>query len=348
MLHCRIWIPAWSQTWSRPTQTTSPPPRSLWKWQRSPPDLDSDRQSGLDSGLDSGIFADDSLDPSAAPDSNPFDGDDFGFPNDAGSARLGPEATDSEITENPFALPDDGRQLDLDELLGTASANSAAELSELLGAAPAVESGLESGADGFGAVEAGQGPDGAQFDLGQLNLGQINLGQPDSEQSDAITSLAPYGPAAPSSTEVVVEDEPIARPSSRNWMEPESPLAALDPDLPVPEPELSVPELELHQGQTVRIQVRVAPSQARLCAKLWMLDCQSRTLVGQPQWITAFLPLNEDWVEANVDLVIPEGSIELQFEAIAVEPISQRESLKVSARRAIRLDDAGLQTGDRW
>ena len=66
-----------------------------------------------------------------------------------------------------------------------------------------------------------------------------------------------------------------------------------------------------------------------------MLDCQSRTLAADPCWIRQFLPTIPGFIEAIVHLTVPLGCLEIQLEAMTIEPASQRESHKFSVVRAI-------------
>ena len=139
-------------------------------------------------------------------------------------------------------------------------------------------------------------------------------------------------------TEIVVEDEDL--PATRMaWMEP-LPEASTTTDVAIETPEMQIPEGDLVVGETIRIVLRVPTEPPQLCARVWLLDCQSRTLLTEPQWVAAFLPLSDEQVEASIELKIPEGSIELQVEAIAVDPNSQRESRKAAIRRTVVIADA--------
>ncbi len=136
-------------------------------------------------------------------------------------------------------------------------------------------------------------------------------------------------------TEVVVEDEDL--PATRMaWMQTET-RGDRSSDIAINAPEMQIPDGDLVVGETIRVVLRVATEPPQLCARLWLLDCQTRTLLTEPQWVTTFLPLSSEQLEATLDLQIPEGSIELQVEAIAVDPNSQRESRKITLRRTVVL-----------
>lgn len=146
--------------------------------------------------------------------------------------------------------------------------------------------------------------------------------------------------------EIVVEDEDLPVPE-----EPEvrnqafgrvfsaTPLASqsepriLSPrqlELPLPAPTLFIPTSELATGETVTVRVKLQPHPARLCIKLWVQDRQSRSLLDGPRWLVDLIPDGAGLLEAMTQLTVPFGSVEIRFEAIAVDLDSQRESHKVS------------------
>jgi hypothetical protein len=104
---------------------------------------------------------------------------------------------------------------------------------------------------------------------------------------------------------------------------------------PVPTPELYLPKGELTSGRSVKVAVRLPQIQPRIYVKLWLHDRQSRTILDGPHWLTEFWPTGMGDVEGTKELLVPYGSLEVQFEAIAVEMQTQRESHKVSVDRAI-------------
>jgi hypothetical protein len=134
--------------------------------------------------------------------------------------------------------------------------------------------------------------------------------------------------------EVVAEDEPAA-PASLSWLQPKIETIGIPDDMPIPEPELAIARLELVAGQRLEVELRVAAEPTRLCAKIWMTDCQTRTLLMEPMLVTDFIHGFDEVLETCVDMNVPLGCMELQVEAIAIEPISQRESRKVVLRRSV-------------
>jgi hypothetical protein len=136
--------------------------------------------------------------------------------------------------------------------------------------------------------------------------------------------------------EVVVEDEWL-QPDKRHWMSLQSPTPApcLPQDTPIPVPSIDLPSDTLIAGEPVTLTVRLPQTPSHLLVKVWMLDCQSRTLAADPYWIRQFLPTLPGFLEAIVDLTVPLGCLEIQLEAMTIEPASQRESHKFSVVRAI-------------
>jgi hypothetical protein len=146
--------------------------------------------------------------------------------------------------------------------------------------------------------------------------------------------------------EVVVDDEtppvkplqPQTLPNSaplRRTISESSPIFVLSKDEPIPTPQLGIPAGELTAGKPVRVTVKLPALESRIYVKLWAHDRQSRTLVDGPRWLVDFIPTNSDELEAQTQVIIPFGCMEIQFEAIAVEMATQRESHKVTSDRSI-------------
>ncbi|WP_421656273.1 hypothetical protein [Leptothermofonsia sp. ETS-13] len=145
--------------------------------------------------------------------------------------------------------------------------------------------------------------------------------------------------------EVVVDDEPLpnGRQRQRNGFRPSvlaytveepNPLI-LPPDEPVPTPVLEVTMTELVAGKPVNIRVKLPYLEPRIYVKLWLIDRQTRSLLDGPRWLLDFLPNSRGELEALTQLTVPFGSLEVLFEAIAIEMHTQRESHKVSLDRSI-------------
>jgi hypothetical protein len=156
-------------------------------------------------------------------------------------------------------------------------------------------------------------------------------------------------PLAPASVrlgeEIVINDEPIdVKPSrrrdrrlavDRDSTRDQSQPPVLHEEEPVPIPELQVTPGELVAGQLVNIRVRLPDGRSRIYVKLWINDCQTRTLMDGPRWLVDFLPNGHGALEALTQLTVPYGSLEIRFEAIAIEMQTQRESRKTSVDRAV-------------
>ncbi|NEQ20200.1 MAG: hypothetical protein F6K28_13325 [Microcoleus sp. SIO2G3] len=143
--------------------------------------------------------------------------------------------------------------------------------------------------------------------------------------------------------EIVVEDEEeltqqpevkhdasgMAYPVEVLRSEPE-PLTPVELESPLPAPVLFVPTTELAAGEPVVVRIKLPPYPTRLCIKLWMQDRLSRSLLDGPRWLVDLLPDGIGNLEAMTQLIVPFGTTEIRFEAIAVDIYSQRESHKVT------------------
>lgn len=137
--------------------------------------------------------------------------------------------------------------------------------------------------------------------------------------------------------EVVVYDEPVLTPPPPTETPPPDapPPLLLPEDQQVPVPVLQVPEGELISGRKVKVTVRLPELLPRIYVKIWVQDRQARLLLEGPLWLTEFyLNLWGD-KEATIDFTVPHGTLEVQFEAIAMEMHTGRESRKVSVERRV-------------
>jgi hypothetical protein len=143
----------------------------------------------------------------------------------------------------------------------------------------------------------------------------------------------------PSAQEIVVDDEPVLQPvraqNGRQVANSTTDTAVLPENEPVPTPTLEVTSGELVAGETVTLRVRMPQFSQRIYVKVWVNDCQTRTLLDGPRWLVDFLPNGFGQLEAPLQLTVPFGSLEIRFEAIAVEMQTQRESHKVSVTRRV-------------
>ena len=106
-------------------------------------------------------------------------------------------------------------------------------------------------------------------------------------------------------------------------------------DVPLPTPEVELPKADWVTGETIAIEIALTGRSPNIHVKYWLLDTQTRILLQEPSWIVDFIPEGLDDRRAILQLVVPNGTMEVQFEAIAVEVGTQRESHKASFRRLV-------------
>ncbi|HEY9637123.1 MAG TPA: hypothetical protein V6D14_27230 [Coleofasciculaceae cyanobacterium] len=166
------------------------------------------------------------------------------------------------------------------------------------------------------------------------------------EEVKAQPSLASNTNTKWATQEIVVEDEDlpvpeqlvvrqdiskIVFPKEQLVSQPESKIfSPRKLEVPLPAPTLFVPTKELPAGEPVTVRVKMPPHSDRLCIKLWVQDRQSRCLLDGPRWLVDLIPDGAGKLEAMTQLIVPFGSVDIRFEAIAVDLDSQRESHKVA------------------
>ncbi|MDB9529151.1 hypothetical protein PN498_24375 [Oscillatoria sp. CS-180] len=109
----------------------------------------------------------------------------------------------------------------------------------------------------------------------------------------------------------------------------------IDEEIPVPVPELLLPKGELIAGDSLPITIKLPTYPRRLAVKVWVTDIQSRTLADRPRWLMNWTPTNSGEQTAFLQLQVPLGSMEAQFEAISIDLATQRESYKTTITRSI-------------
>jgi hypothetical protein len=139
--------------------------------------------------------------------------------------------------------------------------------------------------------------------------------------------------------EVVVDDDlPPARFRSGRWEQADTALALPDEE-PVPTPQIELPKGELVAGKSVIVIVKLPALTPRIYVKLWLHDRQTRSLLDGPHWLMNFLPNGSGELEVRTQLIVPFGCFEIQFEAIAIEMATQRESHKIIVDRMVMPPD---------
>ncbi|MEG4852089.1 hypothetical protein QUB10_14370 [Microcoleus sp. B5-D4] len=146
---------------------------------------------------------------------------------------------------------------------------------------------------------------------------------------------------SPEAREFVVFDEPpqpkqVAQKTATVAAEvnPPTPYVLPEDEL-VPMPILELPRAEIIAGQAVKVQVQLPELMPRIYVKVWVYDRQTYLILDGPRWITEFKANGFGNVRASVELEIPYGCMEVEFEAIAVEMQTQRESHKISVHRQV-------------
>ncbi len=162
--------------------------------------------------------------------------------------------------------------------------------------------------------------------------------QPPPKSIDTISQLKSSSPEA---REFVVFDEPpapkkVAQKTTTVEAEstPPTPYVLSEDEL-VPMPILELPRAEILAGTSVKVQVQLPELMPRIYVKIWVFDRQTYLILDGPRWITEFKANGLGNVRANIELEIPYGCMEVEFEAIAVEMQTQRESHKISVHRQV-------------
>ena len=104
----------------------------------------------------------------------------------------------------------------------------------------------------------------------------------------------------------------------------------------IPTPDIIIPEGEIVSGTPMIITVRLPAIAPKFFVKFWIKDLQTRTIVDGPRWLLDFsIVPDTDFIETRTNISIPLSSIDVAFEAIAIESQTQRESHKVRVIRAV-------------
>ncbi|MBE9094705.1 hypothetical protein [Tychonema sp. LEGE 07203] len=164
---------------------------------------------------------------------------------------------------------------------------------------------------------------------------------PTQQQQTTGKTIAEPTYIGPESREFVVFDEPpqpktVAQKNTKLETEATGPTPYVLPeDELVPMPVLELPRAEILAGQTVKVQVQLPELMPRIYVKIWVFDRQSYLILDGPRWITEFTANGLGNVRSSIELEIPYGCMEVEFEAIAVEMQTQRESHKISVHRQV-------------
>ncbi|MEG5164324.1 hypothetical protein QUB37_28520 [Microcoleus sp. AT3-A2] len=169
----------------------------------------------------------------------------------------------------------------------------------------------------------------------------VEESSPTQQQSETSETISDPKSTSPEAREFVVFDEP---PQPKQVGQKTTTVAAEDtPPTPyvlpedelVPMPILELPRAEIIAGQAVNVQVQLPELMPRIYVKVWVYDRQTYLILDGPRWITEFKANGLGNVRASIELEIPYGCMEVEFEAIAVEMQTQRESHKISVHRQV-------------
>ncbi|MEG3874551.1 hypothetical protein QUB36_00880 [Microcoleus sp. AT8-B1] len=169
----------------------------------------------------------------------------------------------------------------------------------------------------------------------------VEESSPTQQQPETSETISDPKSTSPEAREFVVFDEPpqpkqVAQKTRIVATEdtPPTPYVLPEDEL-VPMPILELPRAEIIAGQAVKVQVQLPELMPRIYVKVWVYDRQTYLILDGPRWITEFKANGLGNVRASVELEIPYGCMEVEFEAIAVEMQTQRESHKVSVHRQV-------------
>ena len=169
----------------------------------------------------------------------------------------------------------------------------------------------------------------------------VEESSPTQQQPETSETISDPKPTGPEAREFVVFDEPpqprkAAQKTATVEAEvtPPTPYVLPEDEL-VPMPILELPRAEILAGGPVKVQVQLPELMPRIYVKVWVFDRQTYLILDGPRWITEFKANGLGNVRATIELEIPYGCMEVEFEAIAVEMQTQRESHKVSVHRQV-------------
>lgn len=169
-------------------------------------------------------------------------------------------------------------------------------------------------------------------ETGDVDGEEATVGEePDWEASEIVIDEEEMTPD-PSSSALT----PVLPPSGRGDRTVEIPAGmVLAEDEPVPTPTIEIYQKELVSGRPVKVTLRLPDIVPRLYVKLWLEDRQTREILDGPHWVVEFWPSGSGDKFATTEVLVPYGCLEVQFEAIAVEVQTDRESHKVVLERRV-------------
>ncbi|MEG4283089.1 hypothetical protein QUB68_08170 [Microcoleus sp. A006_D1] len=169
----------------------------------------------------------------------------------------------------------------------------------------------------------------------------VEESSPTQQQPATSETIAEPKYTGPEAREFVVFDDPpqpkqVAQKTAKVEAEvaPPTPYVLPEDEL-VPMPILELPRADILAGQAVTVKVQLPELMPRIYVKVWVFDRQTYLILDGPRWITEFKANGLGNMRSSIELEIPYGCMEVEFEAIAVEMQTQRESHKVSVHRQV-------------
>ncbi len=163
-------------------------------------------------------------------------------------------------------------------------------------------------------------------DLPDLILNEYVWEEPVDPNTFPISTVSSYTPVASALSETAQTIRNIQESSPQ----------ALSEQEPIPIPEIIIPSGEIISGTPMLVTVRLPALVPKFFVKFWIKDLQTRMIVDGPRWLLDFSAVpNAEFIETRTNISIPLSSIDVAFEAIAIEAQTQRESHKVRITRAV-------------
>jgi hypothetical protein len=144
--------------------------------------------------------------------------------------------------------------------------------------------------------------------------------------------------------EIVVEDDlswrdEVPRSPRRrlnlNSEVPQNQWLVLPEDTPVPTPVVEILTDKIIADSPIHLRVKLPDIAPRIAVKLWVSDRQTRTLLDGPRWLMDFSPNGLDQLETSLEIIAPQGTLDIRIEAVSVEMQTQRESQKMALERSV-------------
>lgn len=164
------------------------------------------------------------------------------------------------------------------------------------------------------------------------------------EESRVATSSPAFLETGAMAKEIVVEDDlswrdEVPRSPRRrlnlNSEVPQNQWLVLPEDTPVPTPVVEILTDKIIADSPIHLRVKLPDIAPRIAVKLWVSDRQTRTLLDGPRWLMDFSPNGLDQLETSLEIIAPQGTLDIRIEAVSVEMQTQRESQKMALERSV-------------